>query len=70
MWNSTCLKRIRFRLLKLPRGRFPLHRVCPSEISHVELPALERGAVWPAYQVERLWDSLVRGFPIGCFPPF
>lgn len=34
---------------------------------HVELPALQRGSVWPARQVEGLWDSLVRGFPIGCF---
>ena len=34
---------------------------------NVELPALQRGSVWPAHQVERLWDSLVRGFPIGCF---
>ena len=32
----------------------------------VQLPALQRGAVWSAAQVERLWDSLVRGFPIGC----
>jgi hypothetical protein len=33
---------------------------------HVQLPALQRGAVWSAYQVEQLWDSLIRGFPIGC----
>lgn len=32
----------------------------------VQLPALQRGVVWSAEQVERLWDSLVRGFPIGC----
>lgn len=31
----------------------------------VHLPALQRGAVWSVQQVERLWDSLVRGFPIG-----
>jgi hypothetical protein len=31
------------------------------------LPALQRGAVWKPHQVECLWDSLVRGFPIGAF---
>lgn len=31
------------------------------------LPALQRGAVWKPQQVEALWDSLVRGFPIGAF---
>ena len=31
------------------------------------LPALQRGAVWKPAQTERLWDSLIRGFPIGSF---
>lgn len=31
------------------------------------LPALQRGAVWKPKQVENLWDSLIRGFPIGSF---
>jgi hypothetical protein len=31
------------------------------------LPALQRGAVWKPNQVEALWDSLLRGFPIGAF---
>ncbi len=31
------------------------------------LPLLQRGAVWKAYQVEALWDSLLRGFPLGSF---
>lgn len=31
------------------------------------LPALQRGAVWNPHQVEALWDSLLRGFPIGAF---
>lgn len=31
------------------------------------LPALQRGAVWRAGQVEALWDSLERRFPIGMF---
>ena len=28
-------------------------------------PSLQRGAVWEAQQVEILWDSIFRGFPIG-----
>lgn len=31
------------------------------------LPALQRGSVWRAAQVEALWDSIMRGFPIGSF---
>ena len=33
----------------------------------VSLPALQRGYVWKPSQVENLWDSLLRGFPIGSF---
>jgi len=29
------------------------------------LPALQRGFVWKAEQVERLWDSIAQEFPIG-----
>lgn len=32
-----------------------------------DLPALQRAAVWTASQTEALWDSLVRGFPVGAF---
>jgi len=35
--------------------------------SNVELPALQRGFVWKASQIECLWDSILRGFPIGSF---
>ena len=38
-----------------------------EHISDVGLPALQRGYVWKAKQVETLWDSLLRGFPIGSF---
>lgn len=31
----------------------------------VGLPSLQRGAVWDAGQIELLWDSILRGFPIG-----
>lgn len=33
----------------------------------IQLPPLQRDAVWKIAQVERLWDSLLRGFPIGSF---
>ena len=29
------------------------------------IPSLQRGAVWSARQVELVWDSILRGFPIG-----
>lgn len=38
-----------------------------SNDSEVTIPALQRGLVWKPSQVELLWDSLLRGFPIGSF---
>lgn len=35
-----------------------------SEI-RVSIPRLQRGLVWKPSQVELLWDSILRGFPIG-----
>lgn len=31
------------------------------------LPALQRGAIWKVKQIEELWDSILRRFPIGSF---
>ena len=31
------------------------------------LPKLQRSPVWKSEQIERLWDLLTRGFPIGSF---
>ena len=33
----------------------------------VEIPAFQRGLVWNAAQIEVLWDSILRGIPIGAF---
>lgn len=33
--------------------------------SEVQLPVVQRGFVWKVSQIERLWDSLFRGYPIG-----
>lgn len=38
-----------------------------SKSSEVTIPALQRGLVWKPNQVELLWDSILRGFPIGSF---
>ncbi|WP_289023031.1 DUF262 domain-containing protein [uncultured Salegentibacter sp.] len=31
----------------------------------ISLPTLQRGFVWKHYQIEALWDSILRGYPIG-----
>jgi hypothetical protein len=33
--------------------------------SEIKLPLLQRGFVWKAHQIEALWDSILRGYPIG-----
>ena len=38
-----------------------------SNNASVELPALQRAFVWKPNQIESLWDSLLRGFPVGSF---
>lgn len=38
-----------------------------DKCSNVKIPALQRGLVWKPRQVELLWDSLLRGFPVGSF---
>lgn len=31
------------------------------------LPDVQRGFVWKPHQIENLWDSLLRGYPVGSF---
>jgi len=38
-----------------------------TDKSKVKLPNLQRGFVWKVAQIEELWDSLLRGYPIGSF---
>lgn len=38
-----------------------------DNIIRATLPALQRGSVWKPHQTERLWDSLIRAFPVGAF---
>lgn len=42
----------------------PSGQPCPPVVL-AGLPSLQRGAVWRPNQVELLWDSVLRGFPIG-----
>ncbi len=53
-----------------------LQEIAAWQISHfparqgpilADLPALQRGAVWKVTQIEELWDSILRSFPIGSF---
>lgn len=32
----------------------------------IDIPAFQRGLVWNSAQIEALWDSIMRGIPIGC----
>lgn len=36
-----------------------------KDSSLLSLPKLQRGKVWKPQQIELLWDSLLRSFPIG-----
>jgi hypothetical protein len=33
----------------------------------IQLPPIQRNSVWNSNQIEKLWDSVLRGFPIGSF---
>ena len=37
------------------------------ENGRASIPALQRGLVWSPKQIELLWDSLMRGIPVGSF---
>jgi len=38
-----------------------------ANTNFVSLPTVQRGFVWRPYQIEELWDSLLRNYPIGAF---
>ncbi len=57
-------------LLSLPEiAAWQIHHrsVQPNRNCMAELPALQRGAVWKPGQIEVLWDSILREFPLGAF---
>src|SRR5213083_506765 len=58
------------------RGAYPLSlkEIASWEVSALgpsqivaRPPSLQRGLVWETSQIELLWDSILRGFPIGSF---
>ncbi len=38
-----------------------------AQKSNITLPEIQRGFVWSSLQIENLWDSILRGYPIGTF---
>ncbi len=37
------------------------------EDNYIALPMVQRGFVWKVSQIENLWDSILRGYPLGAF---
>lgn len=50
---------------------FPLYKIAACDLSgdnsdsELKIPNIQRGLVWKAQQMELLWDSILREFPIG-----
>lgn len=40
-------------------------KIQDKKVYPITLPNLQRGFVWKPYQIESLWDSILRGYPIG-----
>ena len=50
------------------RSAFTLQEIAQwKENNLVALPPVQRGFVWKPFQIENLWDSLLRGYPVGAF---
>jgi len=55
-------------LEEIASWQFPELQINPLDGSPrliAALPSLQRGAVWKPGQIEMLWDSILRGFPVG-----
>jgi hypothetical protein len=57
-------------LLEIASWQFPslpVQETPPSSAPRMiaAIPSLQRGAVWKPGQIELLWDSILRGFPVG-----
>ena len=57
------------RFSKKMTNTFTLKEISNKTIhgKYVEIPSIQRGLVWTPKQVEFLWDSILRDFPIGGF---
>jgi len=51
--------------------KFPLYKIAMCDLydensdSELKVPNIQRGLVWKAQQMELLWDSILREFPVG-----
>jgi hypothetical protein len=61
MKNNFVLSLRQIASWQIPKSEIELGRA-PIE---ARVPSLQRGAVWEPQQIEILWDSIFRGFPIG-----
>jgi hypothetical protein len=55
-----------FTITEISEWCSPVGAEFPNSI-RVELPKVQRGFVWKPKQIEDLWDSLLRGYPVGSF---
>jgi len=65
---EATLKNVHVLTLKeIAAWQFPKLVDCdPTRLSiRVGIPSLQRGAVWKPAQIELIWDSMFRGFPVG-----
>ena len=46
---------------------YTLENWCKQLGDQISIPKIQRGFVWKPQQIAGLWDSLLRGFPIGSF---
>lgn len=65
--DAKIIRRVE-KLLKPNSFSYTLREIANWSINkHIAIPALQRGLVWSPLQVEMLWDSILRGFPVGSF---
>ena len=53
--------------MKELKPSYTLKELIDTDNNGIEIPAVQRGLVWSPNQAEFLWDSILRGFPIGGF---
>lgn len=73
LWANDLITQIIWRNKSLRETDNPaifLHLVTIAALfnrDYISIPAVQRGKVWNATRVEVLWDSIMRGIPIGSF---
>lgn len=73
LWANDLISQIIWRNKSLRETDNPAIYLHPVTIAalfnrdYISIPAVQRGKVWNATRVEVLWDSIMRGIPIGSF---